>query len=102
VALWTVIYKRHRVCQVPSSSSKTPFFLAPMFVHQSWKLSTSRRDDYAPNTGGMKQWEFDRKQWQADRLLEVVQVRWCKMVQGATENFMLCHGEGELFLGVVM
>lgn len=39
---------------------------------QSWKLSDIKRDDYAPNTPGLRQWEVDRKKWLAGRLLEAV------------------------------
>eukprot|EP00775_Hariotina_reticulata_P002487 gene2487-2790_t len=39
---------------------------------QSWKLSDIKRDDYAPNTPGQRQWEVDRKKWLAQRLLDVV------------------------------
>lgn len=39
---------------------------------ESWKLSEIRRDDYAPNAPGQKQWEQDRKQWQAARLTAVM------------------------------
>lgn len=35
---------------------------------ESWKLSSIRRDDYAPNSVGQKQWEYDRKKWVAKRL----------------------------------
>jgi hypothetical protein len=41
---------------------------------QSWKLSDIKRDDYAPNTPGHRQWEMDRKKWLAQRLLDVVKV----------------------------
>ena len=41
---------------------------------QSWKLSDIKRDDYAPNTPGQRQWEMDRKKWLAARLLDVVKV----------------------------
>lgn len=39
---------------------------------QSWRLAEIKRDDYAPNTPGQRQWEADRKRWLADKLLEVV------------------------------
>ncbi|KAF8072415.1 hypothetical protein HT031_000074 [Scenedesmus sp. PABB004] len=39
---------------------------------QSWKLADIKRDDYAPNTPGQRQWEVDRKKWLANRLLEAV------------------------------
>lgn len=42
---------------------------------QSWKLAEIKRDDYAPNTPGQRQWEMDRKKWLANRLVEVVKVR---------------------------
>jgi hypothetical protein len=42
---------------------------------ESWQLSQIKRDDYAPNTPGMRQWEMDRKKWLANRLLSVVKVR---------------------------
>lgn len=42
---------------------------------QSWKLSDIKRDDYAPNTPGLRQWEWDRKRWLANKLVEVVKVR---------------------------
>jgi hypothetical protein len=41
---------------------------------QSWKLSDIKRDDYAPNTPGQRQWEMDRKKWLANRLVQVVKV----------------------------
>jgi hypothetical protein len=40
---------------------------------ESWKLSAIRRDDFAPNAGGQKMWEFERKRWVADRLLSVME-----------------------------
>ncbi|GBF98055.1 trithorax histone-lysine N-methyltransferase [Raphidocelis subcapitata] len=39
---------------------------------ESWKLAEIKRDDYAPNTGGQKGWEFDRKRWLAGRLTDVM------------------------------
>lgn len=39
---------------------------------ESWKLSEIRRDDYAPNIGGQKMWEFDRKRWLAARLTDIM------------------------------
>lgn len=39
---------------------------------ESWKLAEIRRDDYAPNGGGQKAWEFDRKRWLAGRLGDVM------------------------------
>lgn len=39
---------------------------------QSWKLADIKRDDYAPNTPGQRQWEMDRKKWLAQRLVDVV------------------------------
>lgn len=41
---------------------------------QSWKLADLKRDDYAPNTPGQRQWEMDRKKWLAQRLVDVVKV----------------------------
>jgi hypothetical protein len=41
---------------------------------QSWKLADIKRDDYAPNTPGQRQWEMDRKKWLAQRLVDVVKV----------------------------
>lgn len=41
---------------------------------QSWKLADIKRDDYAPNTPGQRQWEMDRKKWLATRLVDVVKV----------------------------
>jgi hypothetical protein len=41
---------------------------------QSWKLAEIKRDDYAPNTPGQRQWEMDRKKWLANRLVEAVKV----------------------------
>jgi len=42
---------------------------------ESWKLSAIKRDDYAPNTGGQKLWDADRKRWLAGRLTEIMKVR---------------------------
>jgi len=39
---------------------------------EGWRLSEIRRDDYAPNTPGQRQWEMDRKMWQCNRLLQVL------------------------------
>lgn len=39
---------------------------------ESWKLADIKRDDYAPSSGGQKQWEVERKQWLAERLKKVV------------------------------
>ena len=41
---------------------------------ESWELAKIRRDDYAPNGGGQKMWEFDRKRWLADRLTGIMKV----------------------------
>ena len=41
---------------------------------EGWRLSEIRRDDYAPNTPGQRQWEMDRKMWQCNRLLQVLKV----------------------------
>jgi hypothetical protein len=39
---------------------------------ESWKLAEIKRDDYSPNSGGMKLWEQDRKVWLANRLESVM------------------------------
>lgn len=39
---------------------------------ESWRLSEIKRDDYAPNSGGQRQWEVDRKKWLATRLKGVM------------------------------
>lgn len=51
---------------------------------QSWKLAEIKRDDYAPNTPGQRQWEMDRKKWLANRLVEVVKV--------CADSFNTVHG----------
>lgn len=38
---------------------------------ESWKLADIKRDDYAPNTAGLRQWEGDRKRWQARRVADI-------------------------------
>jgi hypothetical protein len=35
-------------------------------------LSEIKRDDYAPNMAGMRQWEGDRKRWLAGRLAGIM------------------------------
>ncbi|KAI8470342.1 MAG: hypothetical protein J3K34DRAFT_262116 [Monoraphidium minutum] len=45
---------------------------------ESWKLAEIRRDDYAPNGGGQKMWEFDRKRWVAARLTEIMKDAGCE------------------------
>ena len=35
---------------------------------QPCALSEIKRDDYSPNSGGQRQFEYDRKLWLADRL----------------------------------
>lgn len=35
---------------------------------ESWKLADIKRDGYSPNSQGMRQYEYDRKAWLADRL----------------------------------
>jgi hypothetical protein len=42
---------------------------------QSWRLADIKRDDYAPNAPGQRQWEFDRKDWLAKRLTGLMAVR---------------------------
>ena len=42
---------------------------------QSWRLADIKRDDYAPNAPGQRQWEFDRKEWLAKRLTGLMAVR---------------------------
>jgi hypothetical protein len=49
---------------------------------QSWKLADIKRDDYAPNTPGQRQWEMDRKKWLAQRLVDVLKVGVCVGTQG--------------------
>lgn len=39
---------------------------------ESWRLSEIRREDYAPNASGDRQWELDRKKWVANRLVSVM------------------------------
>ncbi|MEW5317614.1 MAG: hypothetical protein WDW38_008898 [Sanguina aurantia] len=43
------------------------FILARGKNVEGWKLSEIRRDDYAHNSGGNKQWKMDRKKWLANR-----------------------------------
>jgi len=39
---------------------------------EGWRLSEIKRDDYAPNTAGVRQWEMDRRKWQAGRLVSIM------------------------------
>jgi hypothetical protein len=41
---------------------------------EGWRLVEIKRDDYAPNSGGQRQWDMDRKKWQSDRLTNVMKV----------------------------
>lgn len=41
---------------------------------EGWRLVEIKRDDYAPNSGGQRQWEMDRKKWQSDRLTNIMKV----------------------------
>lgn len=57
---------------------------------ESWQLSQIKRDDYAPNTPGMRQWEMDRKKWLANRLLAVVkEAGYDEATQTLIENIMM-------------
>ena len=59
---------------------------------QSWRLAEIKRDDYAPNMPGTKQWEFDRKDWLAKRLTGCMAVsEWaCCVVRGARVLYVVC------------
>eukprot|EP00879_Flechtneria_rotunda_P004926 GHRR01005200.1.p1 GENE.GHRR01005200.1~~GHRR01005200.1.p1 ORF type:complete len:343 (+),score=79.96 GHRR01005200.1:167-1195(+) len=60
------------VLKLDSKASDELLILARGRNIESWKLADIKRDDYAPNTPGQRQWEMDRKRWLAQRLLEVV------------------------------
>eukprot|EP00877_Chromochloris_zofingiensis_P011434 jgi/Chrzof1/6544/Cz19g00160.t1 len=60
------------VQQLEPKASDELLILARGKSIESWKLSDIKRDDYAPNTPGLRQWEVDRKKWLAQRLLSVM------------------------------
>lgn len=44
---------------------------------EGWRLAEIKRDDFAPNVGGMKSFELARKKWQADRLTSIMKEAGC-------------------------
>lgn len=71
------------VQQLEPKASDELLILARGKSIESWKLSDIKRDDYAPNTPGLRQWEVDRKKWLAQRLLSVMKVgAWFQCICG--------------------
>ncbi|KAG2488078.1 hypothetical protein HYH03_013381 [Edaphochlamys debaryana] len=66
------------------------FILARGKAVESWRLVEIKRDDYSPNTQGQRQWEVDRKQWQANRLKALMQeAGYAEASQKLVEDFIL-------------
>lgn len=51
---------------------------------ESWTLKDIKRDNFPPNSGGLRMWQAERKKWQAERLTGIMKeagLRSCVCVQ---------------------
>lgn len=39
---------------------------------ESWTLKDIKRDNFPPNSGGLRMWQAERKKWQAERLTGIM------------------------------